>query len=86
MIGGKVESIWEIQEAEDKFTQLLRFAKEKGPQTVLKNGHPEAVVISFEAYKKLLAKKKSQKKLSEFFSESPLADSRLELEFERIKS
>ena len=43
----------QAQEAEQKFSELLRKAEEVGPQVVTRHGEEVAVLISAEAYRKL---------------------------------
>ena len=68
--------VWQLQEAKNKFSQVVDEALRSGPQIITRRGSKTAVVISFEDYKRFI---KPRKKLSEFFRESPLAE--VELEF-----
>ena len=71
---------WQVQDVQDQFNQIVNQAKQDGPQTIMSNGEPAVIVMSFEAYQKLT---NSENKLSEFFRESPLYG--LDLDFERSK-
>lgn len=44
---------WQIQEAKQRFSQLLRRALEDGPQVVTRHGEEVAVVLSLEDYRRL---------------------------------
>ena len=67
---------WQLQEAKNQLSSVVRMAAKEGPQTITSRGEPTAVLISFEDYKKLT---KSRKSLSVFFAESPLHDVDLDL-------
>ncbi|HNC09603.1 MAG TPA: type II toxin-antitoxin system Phd/YefM family antitoxin [Anaerolineales bacterium] len=71
-----MEAIWQIQDAKNKFSEMITCAINQGPQLITKHGEKAAVVISYLEYEKL---RKSQGKLSEFFSTSPLAGIQLDL-------
>ncbi|MCB0037926.1 MAG: type II toxin-antitoxin system Phd/YefM family antitoxin [Anaerolineales bacterium] len=68
---------WQLQEAKNKFSQVVKDASTAGPQVVTRHGTEVAVVLSYEEYRKLMA---SQPKLSTFFRESPLFNIPLDLE------
>ena len=72
---------WQLQEAKNKFSELVRKATEEGPQIVTKHGKESVVVISSEEYRKL---EKPETKLVDFFRQSPLKG--LQIEIERDKS
>lgn len=77
----RVAREWQLQEAKDKFGQVIAEARRSGPQIITHQGEKTAVVLSFEEYRRLLV---SRQKLSDFFRESPLAE--VELDLERDKS
>lgn len=66
-----MKEIWKIQDAKSNFSDVIAHALTKGPQLITKNGEKTAIVLSYVEYKRLC---KSQRKLSEFFKASPLAD------------
>ena len=72
---------WQIQDAKTKLSEVITRAMQQGPQLITKYGEKAVVIISYNEYEKL---KKSQGKLSEFFSTSPLAG--LDLDLKRDKS
>jgi prevent-host-death family protein len=43
-------SVWQVQVAKAKFSELLRAAREQGPQTISVRGKEEFVVLTREAY------------------------------------
>lgn len=72
---------WQLQEAKNKLSQVIDDALFTGPQIITRRGTKTAVILSFDEYQQLVA---SEKKLSTFFQESPLAG--LELDLDRDKS
>lgn len=62
---------WQLQEAKNKFSQVVDEALSSGPQTITRHGKEVAIVIAASEYKKLTA---SKIKLSEFFAQSPLSE------------
>lgn len=72
---------WQLQEAKNKFSEVVRKASTEGPQTVTKHGKDSVVVLSVEDYQKLERPKTS---LVDFFQNSPLTS--VELDTKRDKS
>ena len=73
--------IWQLQEAKNKFSQVVNEALDKGPQVVTRRGKEIVVILSREDYGRL---KKSQSGVVEFFQNSPLVG--VELDTERDKT
>jgi prevent-host-death family protein len=71
------ESQWAVAQARAKFSEVLKRARSRGPQTITRNGKPTAVIVSAEEWKR-----KTQRigNLAEFFAASPLRDSNLRVE------
>jgi prevent-host-death family protein len=44
---------WQLQEAKQRFSELVRHARAYGPQVVTKHGEEVAVVVSIEEYRRL---------------------------------
>ncbi|SFD56896.1 type II toxin-antitoxin system Phd/YefM family antitoxin [Streptomyces aidingensis] len=44
---------WQVQEAKQKFSEVLRHAEEEGPQVVTRHGEEVAVVIDIREYRRL---------------------------------
>ena len=44
---------WQLQDAKNRFSELLRRAQNDGPQAVTVHGKPTAVVLSVAAYDQL---------------------------------
>ncbi len=72
--------IWQLQEAKNRFSQVVNEALARGPQVVSRRGEEVVVIISKEEYGRL---KKSQSSLLEFFRQSPLVGVELDLERDR---
>jgi len=45
--------LWQVQEAKQRFSELLRAAKQAGPQVVTRHGEEIAVVIDIAEYHRL---------------------------------
>jgi len=73
--------IWQLQEAKNKLSEVVNEAIKHGPQIITKRGVETVIVLSYGQYRKAML---NQKKLSEFFRESPLA--KLDLDLRRDKS
>ena len=71
---------WQLQEAKQRFSELLRHARAHGPQVVTKHGEEVAVVVSIEDYRRLTEELPSFK---EFLLAAPDLDA-LEIERPRV--
>ena len=71
------EPVWQLQEAKNRFSEVVNKALSEGPQTVTRHGEEVVVVLSKVEYNRL---KKSQISLVEFFRQSPLVGIQLDLE------
>lgn len=65
-----MNSVWQIQDAKNKLSEVINRAVTQGPQVITKHGEKTVVVVSYSEYETL---RKSQGKLSTFFHTSPLA-------------
>jgi len=52
---------WQVQEAKQKFSEVLRRAHEDGPQIVTRHGTDVAVVIDIREYRRLKGEERSLK-------------------------
>jgi prevent-host-death family protein len=50
---------WQVQEAKQRFSEVLRAVEKEGPQTITKHGQEVAVVIDIEEYRRLTGEEKS---------------------------
>lgn len=68
---------WTVAEAKARFSKLIEEARSNGPQTISRHGRTAAVVVSAEEWEK---KTKRRGNLAEFFANSPLRESGIEIE------
>jgi antitoxin Phd len=61
---------WQLQEAKNKFSEVVNRAQSSGPQAITKHGKKTAVVLSFQNYQRI--KKRQGGDLVEFFRRSPI--------------
>jgi prevent-host-death family protein len=54
---------WQLQEAKQRFSELVRHARAHGPQVVTRHGEDVAVVVSIEEYRRLTEELPSFKEL-----------------------
>jgi prevent-host-death family protein len=71
---------WQLQEAKNRFSEVVEKAMSEGPQIVTKRGEDAVVVLSMKDFKKSTQKKMS---LLEFLQNSPLKGSDLVIERSR---
>ncbi len=71
-----IENHWQLQDAKNKFSNLVETAQKKGPQIVTKHGKEAVVILSITEYKRL---SKPKINLIQFFKNSPLAEETIEL-------
>ncbi len=60
---------WQLQEAKAQFSQLIRLAKEEGPQQVSVRGEPTVIILTKAQFDRL---EKPKHNLVEFLRSSPL--------------
>ena len=77
---GPMRTTWKLQDAKEKFSQIVEDALKSGPQFVTRRGHKAVVVVSVDEYEKLTSKKPT---LKEFLLNCPKIDN--DFEFERQK-
>ncbi len=62
-------SDWQLQDAKNRFSEVVKRARDEGPQTVTVRGRRAAVVLSAEAYDALV---RPRKPLLGFIEEGPV--------------
>ena len=72
-------SAWKLEDAKARFSEVVRLARERGPQHVTVHGRAAVVVLAAEDYARL-APAVARRSLAALFADSPFA--RLE-QFER---
>jgi prevent-host-death family protein len=70
---------WQLQEAKQRFSEVVRQAQDEGPQVVTRHGREVVVVIAFEEYERLFPKRRDFK---QFLRSEPFFDD-LDLDIER---
>jgi antitoxin Phd len=68
---------WQLQEAKNKFSQVVQEALDGEPQIITRRGVEAVVVLSLAEYQKMIA---SRGRLSDFFRRSPLVGVELDIE------
>ncbi len=68
--------VWQLQEAKNRFSEVVEEAIKHGPQVITKRGVETVVILSTAEYRKMTI---SRTKLSDFFRESPLCEVDLDL-------
>lgn len=61
---------WKLEDAKNRFSEVVRLARADEPQLVTRNGREAVVVLSAEEYTRLT----TPQNLVRFFRESPLAE------------
>jgi antitoxin Phd len=68
--------VWQLQEAKNKFSEVVDEALRNGPQVITRRGVETVVIVSYGEYRKARG---MRTKLSRFFKASPLADTDIDL-------
>lgn len=76
-----MDMIWQLQDAKNKFSEVIERALKHGPQLITRRGEKTVIIMSYKEYKRM---KQSQTKLSEFFRASPLT--KVDINLKRDKS
>jgi prevent-host-death family protein len=72
-------TIWQIQTAKARLSEVFRLARTAGPQRITRQGKEGVVMISDEQYERLVTRSRQPKSLVQFFRESPLVGVKLDL-------
>lgn len=67
---------WQLQDAKNRLSEVVRKARDEGPQVITLHGRDAVVVVAASDYARQAKPKES---LVEFFRNSPLAGSALEV-------
>lgn len=68
---------WQLQEAKNRLSELVRKATEEGPQVITLRGDDAVVVVAVNEFHKLARRPKGS--LVDFLRNSPLGEARLDL-------
>ena len=74
------DRIWRLQDAKNRFSEVVDKALAEGPQVVTRRGQEVVVVVAKDEFTRL---RKSRPGLVEFFRKSPLVGVDLDLEHDR---
>ena len=72
-----MDKVWALQDAKNRFSELVDRALQDGPQTVTRHGRKAVVVIAAEEYGRMTKPKGS---FSEFMRSSPLGGVQLDID------
>ena len=87
MTTAKSDAHWQIQEAKQRFSELIRSVQADGPQFVTKHGEEIAVVIDIEEYNRLHGAHGPRKTFKSWLLNGPtLDDETIELINDRPKN
>ena len=66
-------STWQLQEAKNRFSEVVELARTKGAQTITKHGRPAVMVVSVEEFRALkpAGPKKKKRTLLEILRSCP---------------
>lgn len=73
---------WQLQEAKQQFSELVRRTLEEGPQVVTRHGEEVVVVISIEEFRRMSGNDENKMNFKEFLLSAPDLSV---LDFERPK-
>ncbi len=62
---------WQLQEAKQKFSELVRRAEREGPQVVTRHGEEVVVVVPVEEYRRLSGRDGQKMSFKEFLMSAP---------------
>jgi prevent-host-death family protein len=72
-----MSTTWTVQDAKNRFSEVIEHALHDGPQTITRRGRETAVLVSVAAFRAMSG---TQGDLVDFLSRSPLADIDLDLD------
>ena len=68
--------VWQLQDAKNRFSALVKAAENEGPQVITVHGQEKAVLLSAETYQRLMQRQGS---LLDFFQTSPWAKTDIDI-------
>jgi prevent-host-death family protein len=71
---------WQLQAAKAQFSEVVRRALTEGPQYVTRQGEEAVVVVPTAEFERLKRRDRKKGSLAEFFANSPLRGSGIDLE------
>jgi prevent-host-death family protein len=68
--GAMHKSIWQLQEAKARFSEVVTRALQEGPQTVTRRGREAVVIVAADSFRR----SRSTRRPREFFRKGPFLD------------
>lgn len=68
--------IWQLQDAKNRFSALVKAAEQEGPQMITVHGKEKVVLLSAKAYQRLMHREGN---LLDFFQNSPWAETDIDI-------
>ncbi len=62
---------WQLQEAKQRFSELVRRAEKEGPQVVTRHGEEVVVVVPAEEYRRMSERGEKKMDFKEFLMSAP---------------
>ena len=75
-----MDAVWTVQDAKNRFSEVVEHALHEGPQTITRRGKETAVMVSMSAFRALSG---ANGDLVRFLQHSPLAGSEIDLDRKR---
>ena len=75
-----MKAAWALQDAKNRFSEMVELAMQQGPQWVTRRGEEAVVVVAAKDFRRM---RRSTGSLTDFFQQSPLRG--VELKLERSK-
>jgi prevent-host-death family protein len=71
-----MKASWPLQDAKNRFSEVVEHALHDGPQLVTRRGRETVVIVSMKDYRRLV---RTEKTLVDFFRASPLTGVEIDL-------
>jgi prevent-host-death family protein len=76
-----METLWPLQDAKNRLSELLETVLKNGAQTITRHGKPIAVVVSAETYARL----QPQEKLADILRDCPVKGWKIERDSSSVR-
>lgn len=75
---------WQVQEAKQQFSEMLRAVEREGPQTITRHGEPVAVILDAAEYRRLAGERRTLADV--LLAVEPLLDDDVAAVFDEIEA
>lgn len=75
-----MKNSWALQDAKNRFSEVVEHAVHDGPQTITRRGRATAILMSVENYKSIVT---GEENLVDFFQASPMKG--IDFDIDRVK-